>query len=179
MPRRAFVSLVLATLATLGSTAFAAPAAQPPHTVVDFYLLLPSDYFERENDGRHRPKERLALCSGREEGIVDIPHGYLFAAGDGAQSDLTVCLFKRPDRTYLVGVGQDSHPDLAPFLDFYEYKAGRLHKVTRAVLPVPFNPKLSYQLPRYGTTIRVTNSTGKSIYDLVWQGRKFTVRRAP
>jgi hypothetical protein len=149
-----------------------------PHTVVDYYLLLPTRYFEREDDGQRRPKDRLESIQESAGGILDIKNGYLYAKGDGAQPDLSVCVFKRPDKTYLVAV---SHSDadyvFDPFLDFYAYENGRLRDVTKATLPVAIRSELLYELPRFGTTIHVTRRNGKRMYDLVWYNGRFRVRR--
>jgi hypothetical protein len=45
-------------------------------------------------------------------------------------------------------------------------------------LPVAFNKGLYYELPRYGTTIAVTDKTGKKLYDLVWAKNVFRVKGA-
>lgn len=50
--------------------------------------------------------------------------------------------------------------------------------VTQATLPVPFDPKLVYELPRFGTTINVMNERGGKVYELVWTNGSFTLKRA-
>ena len=61
--------------------------------------------------------------------------------------------------------------------------------MTKSVLPVDYSEDNEYVLPRRGTTIRVTANkfneamqeraapVGKWIYDFVWRGGRFVVRR--
>src|SRR5690349_14812825 len=98
---------------TGGATGFAAllmvfslapPAAQaastrPPKTVLDYFLLLPDKYFEVTR-GRG---ERLRWLRDTHS-TVDVRHGYLSMNGDGAQAGLELCLFRRPEGSYLVAV---------------------------------------------------------------------------
>lgn len=101
------------------------------------------------------------------------------AAGDGAQTDLYVCLFKRTDGSYLIAVNYNDKDEVfESLLDFYVYDHGRLRDVTKAVLPVTFDKRLYYELPRYGTTIVVTNKSGKKLYDLVWAESVFRLKRS-
>src|SRR5919106_1956733 len=93
-----------------------------PHTVLDYYKLLPEKYFEANEEQR----VKWMLDPGRGA-IVDVKNGYLYAPGDGAQTDVYVCLFKKSDGSYLITV--KSHPaDTNEFtrLDFYVLKSGKL-----------------------------------------------------
>jgi len=154
---------------------FAATSVQTtrPQTVLDYYLLLPDKYFEADREQRVR-----WMLDTTRGAIVDTKNGYLYAPGDGAQTDLYVCLFKQPDGTYLVAVNYNDYDGVfETFLDFYTYKNGRLVDVTKATLPVAFSKNLHYVLPRYGTTIKVTNKSRKRIYDLVWVNSRFELKR--
>jgi hypothetical protein len=145
-----------------------------PKNIVDFYLLLPDKYFEADRD------QRLHWMLDPARGaIVDIGNGYIFAAGDGAQTDLYVCLFKRSNGKNLIAVNyNDKHDVFESFLDFYIYKRGKLLNVSKSVMPMAFNKDFYYALPRYGNTIVVTNKSGKKLYDLVWTKRVFRRKRA-
>src|SRR5260370_34641067 len=77
-------------------------AAPPPRTVLDYYLLLPSRYLG--GLGTDSRAERLRLLHDSKGSFVDIRNGYLHVAGAGEQSDLNVCIFRRPDQTYLAAV---------------------------------------------------------------------------
>jgi hypothetical protein len=167
----ATLSLLLTLLAPRG-------AAHPPRTVVDYYLLLPSSYFA--GLGTDTRSERLRLLKDFKGSYVDRAHGYLHIRGDGAQPDLNVCLFKRPDGSYLVAAGSttDSDGQWDPEFDFFTYRQGRLVAVTRAIRPPGIDKRLGFVLPRYGTTIRVVNDRGKTVEYLYWNGSGFRARRA-
>ena len=85
----------------------------------------------------------------------------------------------RSNGKYLIAVNyNDKTGVFESFLDFYVYHDGRLRNMSRSVLPVAFNKRLYYELPRYGTTIVVTNKAGKRLYDLVWARNVFKLKRA-
>jgi hypothetical protein len=44
------------------------------------------------------------------------------------------------------------------------------------LLPLPFNRRYEYKLPRIVTTIEVTTARGAKVYNLVWKGGKFEKR---
>ena len=150
------------------------PQSTRPQTVLDYYMLLPDRYFEANRE------QRLHWMLDPKRGaIVDIRNGYLYAPGDGAQTDIYVCLFMRSNGKYLIAVNyNDKTGVFESFLDFYVYHDGRLRNMSRSVLPVAFNKRLYYELPRYGTTIVVTNKAGKRLYDLVWARNVFKLKRA-
>src|SRR3979409_1216359 len=76
------------------------PRSKTPKTVLDYYALLPDKYFEADLEQRmHWTLEP------KRAAIVDIQNGYLYAPGDGAQTHITVCLFKKADGSYLAAVG--------------------------------------------------------------------------
>jgi len=166
------VGLFAAVILTSPFRTLKAQATQPL-TVVDYYMLLPDKYFEANRE------QRLHWMLDPKRGaIVDVKNGYLYGAGDGAQTDIYVCLFKRTNGTYLVAVNyNDKNEVFESFLDFYTYEHRRLRKVTKSVLPVAFKRSLYYELPRYGTTIAVTNKSGRKLYDLVWAENVFRLRR--
>jgi len=150
--------------------------SHPPRDVVDYYLLLPSGYFDGlATDAR---SERMRLFHDMKGSYIDSRHGFLHIAGDGAQTDLNVCLFKRPDRTYLIAVNSntDSDGQWGPFLDFYTYRQAHLVSVTRAIRPPGIDRRLGFVLPRYGTTIKVVTQRGRTVDYLYWDGSGFRLR---
>ena len=169
---RLAVLFALALLASHFQTTNA--QARRPLTVVDYYMLLPDKYFEADRE------QRLHWMLDPKRGaIVDVKNGYLYGAGDGAQTDIYVSLFKRTDRTSIIAVNYNDKDEVfESFLDFYTYEHGRLRNVTKSILPVAFKKSLYYELPRYGTTIAVTNKSGRKLYDLVWAGNVFKLKRA-
>ena len=58
------------------------------------------------------------------------------------------------------------------------YEGGRWRDVTKALLPVAFNKKLAYKLPRQGRSIEVTDEGGRRLYDLTWRNDRFIINRA-
>jgi hypothetical protein len=172
-----FLQCVLSATLLCGGVGHAAPrskANREPKTVVDFYLLLPKEkYFI---DPKVSESERLRWAH-QSPSVIDVPNGYLAMHGDGAQQSITVCLFKRPDKTYLVAVGDNEHEVFDAHLDFYEYRTGRLRPVPRSVLPVRYDPGLDYVLPRHGRTIHVIEPPRHRKYDLIWTGTRFQMRR--
>jgi hypothetical protein len=169
------VGLTIASSRVTMAQSAPATAHKTPKTVVDFFLMLPHADFELVQD---TPRMRLEWLH-RKPNVIDVSRGYLFMEGDGGQTSLTVCLFKRLDRSYVVAVGDNDASDVfnGAFLDFYVYQNGRLKKVTRRVLPVVVKEKLEYALPRYGATIKVKTRSGAWVYDLVWNGEVFKVVR--
>ena len=144
-----------------------------PQTVLDYYLLLPEKYFEADKE------QRVKWMLDQDHGaIVDVKNGYIYARGDGAQTSIYVCLFKKTDGRYLIAVkSHDSDTDEYTHLDFYVYENERLIDVSKAVLPVAVNEELRYAMPRYGTTIKVSNKKGRKMYDLEWVRNRFQLKR--
>jgi hypothetical protein len=149
----------------LCGTAYGATTTKPV-TVVDYYMLLPQDYFEVPASSR----KNLIDASGG--GFVDKANGFLFAQGDGAQPSLDVALFKRKDGNYIVAVHSDATEETDGFLDFYTWNGTKLVGVAN-LLPKPFDPKFTYKIPRRGTTISVSSVKGSKRYSYRWNGTKF------
>ena len=72
---------------------------QPPRTVLDYYRLLPGKYFEANFEQRMN-----FMLDPKRGAIVDVPNGYLFAPGDGAQTDVNVRLFRKADGHNVIAV---------------------------------------------------------------------------
>lgn len=79
----------------------------PPHTVFDYYQLLPDSYFEANKE------ERVKWMLDPDRGaVIDVKNRYIYAPGDGAQSSIIVRLFKRRDGRYLMAVVDSHHEDI-------------------------------------------------------------------
>jgi hypothetical protein len=142
-----------------------------PHGVVDYYLLLPDQYFEANEEQRVN-----WMLNGGRGAVVDLDHGYIYAPGDGAQTDIYVRLFERPNQGPLIAVkSYASDSQDFTYLDFFEYKDGGLYPVN--VAPVTVNERFRVELPRVGNTINVSNAQGSPLYDLVWSQTEFKVKR--
>jgi len=144
-----------------------------PLTVRDYYLLLPDKYFEAEQEQRVK-----WMLDPKRGAIVDVKNGYLLAPGDGAQMSIIVCLFKKHDGTYVIGVDAINWEGAYySRLNFYRYDNGNLIDVTKSVVRVALPEERLYELPRYGRTIQVANQKRRQLYDLVWNGRRFLIKR--
>ena len=56
------------------------------------------------------------------------------------------------------------------------YEGGRWRDVTKTLLPVAFNKKLAYKLPRRGRSIEVTDEEGHKLYTLTWRNDRFRIK---
>lgn len=93
MLSRLFSLSLLGLLISLAALAASAQSSTRPHTVVDYYMLLPDRYFEANR------AQRLHWMLDPERGaIVDVANGYLYAPGDKLYAfvwDSTVFRLKR------------------------------------------------------------------------------------
>ena len=165
--------LLILTLVACFEAAVSRSQSVQPKTVLQFYSLLPDKYFEADHEQR-----MTWMLDPKRGAVVDLKRGYLYAPGDGAQSDIYVCLFRRGNGSYLIGV-KASHWEDIEYSDiaFYLYQDQTFNDVTKSVLPVAPTEGLKYEMPRYGTTIRVRNKRGRRLYDLVWTKRRFRLVR--
>lgn len=157
-------------------------AQTQPKTVRDFFNLLPQKYFALEgctpSTDKNCNKARKEYVETFLE-VEDTANGYWKSGCDGAQSCLTMALFKRSSGTYIVGIqtefemGSDNY--------FLEYKGGKWFDLSKQIIP-SFSKTNYYELPQKGTTIQVfkknkvdTDITekGARLYNLIWQNGKF------
>lgn len=177
-----FSLLLFSCLMTL-TTAIHAKDSQPK-TVLDYFNLLPDKYFED-------PIVRKQWIHHKST-ITDIPNGYLFLQGDGAQSSLTVCLFKKADASYIIGVHSESSDNND--LNFYRYHAGQWQDITQQTLPNEITADYLHQyadgaesnyahnlkMPRTGTSIIIKDANvDKKIAELIWHKEQgvFTLKK--
>lgn len=161
-----------------------------PRTVRDFFMLLPEQYFTLEGCFPDKDKDcrqaRLDYLKTFAE-IEDTKNGYLKGGCDGAQACLEMALFKRPDGTYLIGMA--TFAEMINDFYFLDYAGGKWTDVSASVVP-EYSKKNYYELPRYGTTVKVfakkiveqtddyeISEKGAKLYDLEWKGGKFTVKK--
>lgn len=156
----------LAVLALFALPVFSSLAAQvTPKDVVEFYLALPKKYYEP--DRAHR-QELIAEGSGR---IIakDIKNGYLAISGDAGDPGVVVAIFKKPDGKYIVGL--NVYDEMTEKFYFLQY--GVVWRDVSSEIVPEYSGRLKYELPRYGTTVKVTNSAGRKLYDLEWKQGRF------
>jgi hypothetical protein len=168
--------LLLVAVATLSAARQPAPAqSSPPKNIRDYFLLLPDKYA-----GISRAERQNFLR--RADPLIDIANGYM-SYQEYAESTTTIALFKRPDKSYLVGISfsgsvlnkkTEDIEDIST-LSLLRYDNGRWTDVTSDVLPVAVRKELLYELPREGTTIKVRRSDGTKVLDLLWRGDKFVL----
>jgi hypothetical protein len=156
-------------------------------TVRDFFNLLPQKYFTLEGCADNPTRKncdnaRTEYLKNYLE-VEDAANGYMKGGCDGAQSCFEMALFKRLDGTYIIGLttlfeaGEDSY--------FLEYADGKWKDIGAQVVPEYAKNKV-YELPRYGTTIKVFelkkveenfSERGGKPYDLVWKDGRFSIKR--
>lgn len=171
-------TIVIAALAL----AVAAQTSEP-RTVADFFLLVPERYL----DGYDRAF-REELVRGEYRGtVVDIANGYISYDASDNPTGFEFVIFKQRDGKYLVAYSDGAFADAGwseesgnwNVLYLLTYERGEWRDVRSSMLPVPFNKKLAYVLPRRGRTIQVWDTRGRNIYDLVWKNDRFHVIRKP
>jgi len=156
-----------------------------PRTVRDFFNLLPQKYFllegcEPQSD-KNCSKARREYIENFLE-IEDTANGYWKSGCDGAQSCLTMALFKRPNGVYAVALKIEFESGTNNY--FLEYQNGKWLDIAARDVP-NFSKSNVYELPQNGTTIEVFaknkntefGDKGKKLYDLVWKNGKFSVKR--
>lgn len=149
-----------------------------PRTVVDYFLLAPDVYL----DGSDRWLREEMVRNGWLN-IVDVKNGYILYDASDNPSGFEFAIFRKSNGSYLVaysdGIFSDpefsaelgKEPDSRLFL--LSYEAGRWHDVTKSVLPVKFDKRLVYKLPRRGRSIEVTDMQGRKLYTLTWRNDRF------
>jgi hypothetical protein len=169
-----------------GQTPTPGAKANEPKTVREFFALLPDQYFTLEGCDRATDKNCDRARAEYLKSFLkvdDAANGYLEAGCDGAQSCLTMALFKRTDGTYLVGVNRIF--EMGDDYYFLDYRNGKWSDVSAEVVP-EFSRRNMYELPRYGTTVTVfakkiieedkdfiISDKGARLYELKWNGEKF------
>jgi hypothetical protein len=174
MPRIGHLVSLLSVAGFLLVLAGAAAAA--PHTVREYYLLVPNKYVPIPNEGRE------AILR-KNKAVVDLKNGYL-AFHDEYGDRFACALFKRSDGHYLIAVtsygpelGKPGKSDRLSDFFLLRYEDGRWEDVTRATLPVAQNRQLVYELPRQGTTIVVRDFKGNRQFDLLWDRSRFVLSK--
>lgn len=158
--------------------------SKQPRTVRDFFNLLPQKYFTLEGcnpaQDRNCEKARREYIANYLE-VEDTANGYWKSGCDGAQSCLTMALFKRPSNEYIVALLTEFESGFENY--FLEYKNGKWVNISTLAVP-DFSTNKIYEMPQKGTIIQVfaknksneMSEKGKKLYDLVWKNGKFSVK---
>ena len=170
------VILTLLWLPLIGSAqGFSAESAssRQPQTVADFFLLVPDRYMH----GYDLSFRQQLLRGERRGAVVDIKNGYISWNASDNPEEFEFALFRRSNGKYIVAFSAPGEPDLYDSTFFLlSYDGGRWRDVTRALLPVAYDKRLDYKLPRRGRTIVVTRDW-RERYHLTWTGDRFRVKR--
>jgi hypothetical protein len=148
-------------------------------SVLDYFLLLPSDIFEGP------PDTWLDVMRANGE-VIDKENGYMNCPGDGAQPEFEVALFRYRDGRPLLALcsGELEGADSVQ-LQFFELGAdGKMQQISRPILPganIKNDPAKGYvkegwqfELPRKGRTLVVRSEKAKKIlHKFSWNGEKF------
>lgn len=182
-PNIIFHLLCAVTIAISAGVGTAAAQSPEPKTVADFLLLVPERYMV----GYDLDLRKELLRGERRGVVVDIPNGYISYDQSDNPSGFEFAIFRRSNGSYLVAysTGAFQDPELSkelgkwPTLLLLNYEGGgRWRDVTREALPVAFDKKLAYKLPRRGGGIEVWNGRGRKLYTLMWKNDRFRINRA-
>lgn len=169
------VFLALLSLALIGSakTVNSSPASyREPKTVADFFLLVP------ERVSGYDLQFREELLRGERRGtVIDIPNGYISWNASDNPEEFEFAIFRKSNGKYIVAFSSPGDPGLYPS-HFYllSYDNGKWRDVTKALLPVAFDKRLNYKIPRRGRTIVVTRDW-RQRYHLTWTNDRFRLKR--
>jgi hypothetical protein len=177
-----FHLLCAVTIAIAAGIGTAAAQSPEPKTVADFLLLVP----ERYMDGYDRRLREEILRGERRGAVIDIPNGYISYDESDNPSGFEFAIFRKSNGRYLVAYSDGAFydPELGkelgnwPTLFLLSYEGGgRWRDVTRASLPVAFDKRLAYMLPRRGRSIKAWDERGRKLYTLTWRNDRFRISR--
>ena len=180
-PDTFFRILCAITIAIAAGTGTAAAQSSEPKTVADFLLLVPDRYM----DG-YDLRFREELLRGEHRGVVvDIPNGYISYDASDNPSGFEFAIFRKSNGKHLVAYSTGSFHDQEmaeelgnwPTLFLLSYEGGRWRDVTRASLPVAYDKKQAYMLPRRGRSIAVWDGRSRKFYTLTWKNDRFRLSR--
>lgn len=157
--------LALLALATPISHGIAAPRKHQRtvrRSVVDYFRLLPSRYFEVEDRSVLLQKSRLPL--------IDLKNDYLQTSGDAAQPALQVAVFRYRGQDV---VAVSAAYEIGFSFDLLKYENRRWRNVTDDLSPLVSKKNLRFKIPRYGTTIQVYQDNGTHLANLYWEKGSF------
>ena len=172
-----FHLLCAVTIAIAAGVGTTAAQTSEPKTVADFLLLVPERYM-----GGYDLRFREEMLRGEHRGVViDIRNGYISYDASDNPSGFEFAIFRKSNGRYLVAYSDGAFydPDFGngSTLFLLSYEGGRWRDVTRASLPVAFDEKLAYMLPRRGRSIAAWDGRGLKLYTLTWRNDRFRLDR--
>ena len=142
--------------------------------MVDYFYLLPWIGIGYPATRR----EKRELLQPQNSPTIDLQHDYLLVHPDSSPAQ-QLAVFRARGKADLLAVSlPDFKSDYNSFA-LYRLRNGRLHDVTRHVLPAPARTNdFLYELPRFGTTIRVfrfnlDTQSRRHTFDLRWRAGRF------
>jgi hypothetical protein len=180
-PNIIFHLLCAMTIAFAAGVGTAAAQSSEPKTVADFLLLVPERYMPG-----YDLRLREELLRGELRGVVvDISNGYISYDESDNPTGFEFAIFRKSNGKYLVAYSDGAFydPEFAkemgnwPTLFLLSYEGSRWRDVTGDVLPVAFDNKLAYVLPRRGRSIEVWDGRGRKLYTLMWRNDRFRISR--
>ena len=173
-PNVVFLVMLLFVLIGTAETVNASAAlSREPKTVADFFLLVPDRYMH----GYDLPFRQQLLRGERRGTVIDIKNGYISWNASDNPEEFEFAIFRKSNGKYLVAFSSLGEPDLYPsYFCLLSYDNGKWRDVTRALLPVAFDRRLDYKLPRRGRTIVVARDW-RTRYRLTWANDRFRVNR--
>jgi len=163
---------------------FVLPASAAPRrrTVLDYFKMLPAkDFFDMIEPATSRMKwlQRgfAPNYPADNRSVVDLKNDFLRFPGDGAQEHLDVAVFRFQGRdtvAVLERYGWEEHLSL-----WQERRKGHLQEVTKSVFPFRLSDDVAFEVPRYGTTLRVLATTyegqptQKVVARFLWRDGRF------
>ena len=172
-PNLVLLALLLFVLIGTAKTVNASAApSRKPKTVADFFLLVPERVIGYDLQFREE------LLRGERRGtVIDIKNGYISWNASDNPVEFEFTIFRKNNGKYIVAFSSPGDPDLYPSRFFLlSYDNGKWRNVTKALLPVAYNKRLDYKLPRQGRTIVVTRDW-RERYHLTWANDRFRLNR--
>lgn len=178
-------------LIMIAVAAFCPAAFSQPKSVTDFYLAMPSNFY---NFAQVKGKAALAKYRRKNIKTEDIKNGYIRIESTDMEGWGEVALFKKKDGSYIIGQTETGcGPVCGGGIDFWTYKAGKWAKVSQQVFPFSdadiqkiFDARKTeeedrayyFELPRQGRTIVAKcdgcDSSGDGVIaSFGWDGAKF------
>jgi len=151
-------------------------AAAQPDTPREFFMLLPSKYFQVVNGSKEGYLKRHIM-------VDDPANGYLSASGDAGQGGFIMALFRKKDGSYLVGL--NSSDEVRDDYYMLQYANGKWRDVSAEVIP-QYSKDKAYHFPRHGTAVVVEklhledgipSRTGTKLYTLIWNRTRFMISK--
>lgn len=173
--------LCAVTIAIVAGIGTAAAQSTEPKTVADFLLLVP----ERYMDGYDLALRKELLRGDRRGAIVDIPNGYISYDESDNPSGFEFAIFRKNNGKYLVAYSDGAFYDAEmgeelgnpPTFFLLSYERGKWRNVTRTSLPIAFDKKMAFKLPRQGRNIEMWDGRARKAYTLTWKNDRFRISR--